>query len=475
LAAALDWLPATWESWWCDRARQGTRRTNGKHSPSRPFPATSCFFSEQLFPSTAAARARQSSVFHKNPPAIDLAVVVAHKDPADYLGALLSALASGYSAYCANPHWGATEWAESGLPFTQSSTFFSPGEQGSKTDVPPQPHIHIPTGGTGGRVRFVTHTTETLFAAAHAQLEALGGTLCLNAVSPLPPWHISGLMPAVRALASGGRLVLADGAFAPEMPLPLLPPTPPGNAWYVSLVPTQLQRLLDRHGEDGAAWLRQFHCVLLGGAPAAPALLERARRAKLRIGIGYGMTETAAFVALHTPEDFLVARPVSGKILPHTRIRILDANGNLQATDTAGRVSICATSLAHGMPCLLTQDEGVLDAAGHLSILGRLDRFILTGGEKVDPRRVEAALLAAPWVCAALVVGEPDEEWGGRVVALVELADGAPQNWSAALAELTRTALARHCVPKRWVAVPHLPFNEKGKLDHAALSAILRA
>jgi acyl-coenzyme A synthetase/AMP-(fatty) acid ligase len=88
---------------------------------------------------------------------------------------------------------------------------------------------------------------------------------------------------------------------------------------------------------------------------------------------------------------------------------------------------------------------------------------------------VEAVLLASPLVRAALVLGEPDPEWGARVTALVVPASPAAfaGDWRGALADATRRALAHHCAPKRWLAVPRLPFDERGKLDHAALAAVL--
>jgi acyl-CoA synthetase (AMP-forming)/AMP-acid ligase II len=85
-------------------------------------------------------------------------------------------------------------------------------------------------------------------------------------------------------------------------------------------------------------------------------------------------------------------------------------------------------------------------------------------------------LASVPWVRGVWVTGEPDAEWGARVVALVEpdAAGAVPADWQRELAGAVGAALARHCVPKRWVLVPRLPFNERGKLDHALLVDCLR-
>ncbi len=360
--------------------------------------------------------------------------------------------------FCVNPHWGETERAEADEIIKNT-----PAENGE---------IFIPTGGTGGKVKFVPHTPATLEAAARAQCEILAGGAPVFSLSTLPLWHVSGIMPVFRARVSGGRVQPCDGKFLTDAPLPALPAEAVKFFKTVSLVPTQLRRILERPDCAGATWLRQFDCVLLGGAATPADLLARCRREQIRVGIGYGMTETAAFVALHAPADFLAGKPVAGKILSHARIRILDASGNALPANAAGQIEIFAESVPLPERKILTQDEGFIDDAGLLHLLGRIDRFINTGGEKVDPRRVEEVLVSLPGVRAALVVGETDPEWGARVAAILETENGGSISIEDA-ASLVRERLARHCVPKRFVFVGRLPFNEKGKLDSAELARIL--
>jgi O-succinylbenzoic acid--CoA ligase len=447
------------------------------------------FLQTQLFPPDAAARAQTAyAATRANPQTLpNAAHIVSRADAAEYIGETLAALSTGRPVFFFNPRWSETERNEAqtqtALPYTAAHA------------------IHIATGGTSGRIRFIAHTESTLAAAARAQAAifnkhpnpAPSSTSTppqLDAVSPLPPWHVSGWMPVVRALATGGRLILCDGHFNAPQPLPLLSSSAlarPAPFCMISLVPAQLYRLLER--PDGPSWLRHFDCVLMGGAPMPTELLTRAHRERLPLGLGYGMTETAAFVALLSPEDFLSdafdpAAPPRGRVLSHARIQILAPNGVPLPDGQAGRVAIAAESLApaHGEPPsparpprLLTQDEGILQN-GYLRILGRLDRFIITGGEKVDPRRVEAVLQQSPTVRAALVVGEPDPEWGQRVVALIEghHTPSAAVPEPSALSAFARAKLAPYCVPKRWLIVPRLPFDEKGKLDHNTLSALLK-
>ena len=115
----------------------------------------------------------------------------------------------------------------------------------------------------------------------------------------------------------------------------------------------------------------------------------------------------------------------------------------------------------------LTGDEGRLEESGRVSVLGRADRYINSGGEKIDPALVENAFRDAG-AASVLVVGERDAEWGERVVALVQ--EPIPED----LCSRARASLPAWMMPKRIIGVPALPFDAKGKLDREKLSEFLR-
>jgi acyl-CoA synthetase (AMP-forming)/AMP-acid ligase II len=129
------------------------------------------------------------------------------------------------------------------------------------------------------------------------------------------------------------------------------------------------------------------------------------------------MTETAAMVAAVPNEDFLNDPKAGAVPLGEARFSIEDGQIRVQSPALfqgyQGRASV---DLSQGY---LTGDAGALDASGRLHVFGRLDRLINTGGEKVDPAEVEAALLQIDGIEAAKVFGEPDPEWGQVVVARV--------------------------------------------------------
>ncbi|MBE2214097.1 MAG: AMP-binding protein [Opitutaceae bacterium] len=326
--------------------------------------------------------------------------------------------------------------------------------------------VMIATGGTTAGPRFAVHTWATLERAVHGLQTWLGGGP-VDSVCVLPLHHVSGLMQAVRSYVSGGVLTVWEWPRLVAGDFPMLQAKP----GVLSLVPTQLARLLDVPG--GLEWMQSFRCIFMGGAAMWPGLRERARAASLPLAPCYGMTETAAQVATLRPEEFLAGVDGVGAALPHAAIEIVDESGVVVAHDTEGRIRVRAGSLFHGyfpqagaesIPVFDTNDRGVLDAAGRLTVLGRIDAIINTGGEKVDPFDVEEAIRALGASDVA-VLGMPDPHWGELVVALVV---DCPHD-DDALHVLLRKTLAAHKVPKRFIRVQSLPRSEAGKLDRRAL------
>jgi O-succinylbenzoic acid--CoA ligase len=322
----------------------------------------------------------------------------------------------------------------------------------------------IPTGGTSGGVRFARHDERTLTAAV-AGFRAHFGFERVNAVGVLPPHHVSGLMARVRCAASGGEHVAWDWK---QLELGQWPSVR-GDAWVLSLVPTQLQRLLV--SKDAVAWLRKFRVIFIGGGPIWPELADQAAAARLPLSLSYGMTETAAMVAALRPEEFLAGERSSGRAMPHARISIT----------AEGVVEIAGESLFRGYypetrmeGVFTTEDLGRIDERGFVQILGRRDAAIITGGKKIHPADVEAVLRASGRFADLAVVGVPDPEWGQAVVACY-LADGSI--WDRAAEQAMGDRLVGPNRPKRYVAIAakDWPRTAQGKLNRNALLAVIAA
>lgn len=281
------------------------------------------------------------------------------------------------------------------------------------------PALVVHTSGTTGTPRPVVLTLAQILRNALGCAAALGHDPAERWLCPLPLSHVGGLMVLLRSVVYGTTAVLG--------------PATREDVTIASLVPTQLGRLLDR---PPPASLR---VVMLGGAPADPTLLVRAREAGWPVAPTYGLTQACSAVTVAQPGD----TETSGHPLPGYTVTI--------APDD----EIVVDGSSH------TGDLGRLDERGRLIVLGRKVDTIVSGGENVMPTEVEAALLAHPAVAEAGVFGRPDPEWGEAVTAHVVLrTDTDP----AALREFAARRLARFKVPKAVEPVASLPRNASGKL-----------
>jgi len=298
----------------------------------------------------------------------------------------------------------------------------------------------VHTSGTTGTPRPVVLTRANVLANALGVAAVLGLDPEERWLCPMPLSHVGGLMVLLRSVVYATTAVVR----------PLVGASLHG-ASLASLVPTQLARALDA-GLERPPGLR---ALLLGGAGAPRALLERAAGAGVPVRASYGLTEACSAVTVAEPGDLETA----GVALPGTGVDI--------ATD--GEILVRGATVAGG-GTLATGDLGRLDAGGRLIVCGRKGDTIVTGGENVAPAEVEAVLLEHPAVADAGVFGAPDAEWGEAVTAHVVLRPGAELD-PAVLRAFARERLAGFKVPKRLELVDALPRTASGKLLRRALSS----
>jgi long-chain acyl-CoA synthetase len=233
----------------------------------------------------------------------------------------------------------------------------------------------------------------------------------------------------------------------------------------------------------------------VGGAECPPAFLAMYRdRFGADVAIGYGMTEAPTAVTRslgdRPPEPGLIGRAV-----PQVEIHLRDEHGSDVTDGDVGEICVAparegpfagvytpmlgywnkpeetAKALRDGV--LHTGDLGTRDAAsGQLYIRGRRNDLILRGGANVYPAEIERVLHAHPGVAACAVLGVADERLGERVVAAVQLADGASITEDE-LREHCTASLARYKVPERFHFVASVPRNAMGKIVKRELRVAL--
>jgi o-succinylbenzoate---CoA ligase len=325
---------------------------------------------------------------------------------------------------------------------------------GPATELLPGTAVVIATSGSTGEPKGVELSAAALLHSARASLDRIGARGGDTWLACLPPSHIAGLQVLIRSLLAGAAPVVRerlDGAAVAA------------GCQFVSLVPTQLRRLMD--GPDARAALSGFRRILLGGAAVPRGLLESAQAAGGNVTTTYGMTETCGGCVY----DDVPLDGVSVEVGAGGRIQIA---GPVLFSGYRGRPDL--TGQAMDGRWFVTSDVGELGESGRLTVMGRADGMINTGGEKVAADEVAAALEACPGVREAAVVGQPDAEWGEVVTAIVVPADPASPPVLAALRAQLRGRLPDFARPRALVLVAALPLLPSGKPDLQALRALGR-
>jgi O-succinylbenzoic acid--CoA ligase len=231
-----------------------------------------------------------------------------------------------------------------------------------------------------------------------------------------------------------------------------------------SLVPTMVHRLTASDPDTLAA----VGTVLTGGAALQPGLARRAHDLGITLLPTYGMTEASS----------QIATPQSGTVANHTGfvgppLRGFDVRTTSADSARPGRIVIDGPAVFDGYlgevertGSFETNDVGFFDAEGCLTVLGRVDDVVVSGGENVSLSLVESVLVGLDAVDEASVVGIPDAEWGTMVCALVVTTSDL-----SAIREAASVDLGPHEIPKSWARMDAVPLLENGKRDLNAIRA----
>lgn len=310
--------------------------------------------------------------------------------------------------------------------------------------IEPAIGLVIATSGTSGHARLAELPGSAVEAAVLASADAIDARAGDRWLSCLPLAHIGGLLVLERHLLLGAPIT-----FRRRVTRSIIGRL--GDARFTSLVPTQLTRLL-----DAGADLGRFRAILLGGSGLAAELATEAAAAGARVVPTYGMTETCGGVVY-------AGRPLAGVEVRAARWGELLVRG---PTLMRGYRLDPAASVAAFEPggWLRTGDGGEVDSDGTVRVFGRLADVIVSGGEKIWPAEVEAALASHPGVAAVLVTASPDREWGQRVVAQVVPRRRAAPPTLESLRDHGAETIARHKLPRELLVVELLDRTPLGKI-----------
>jgi len=353
----------------------------------------------------------------------------------------------------------------------------------SRTASDPSPDdvaLILHSSGTTGRPKRAPIRHRNLVASADNIVRTYGLGPADITVCVMPLFHIHGLVASVLAtLAAGGKAVI-PGRFNPLGFRRLV--TAERATWY-SAVPSIHQLVLARASDVRDVKQQTLRFIRSASAPLPQATLLLLEES---LGIpmleAYGMTEASHQVASNPlPPGMREAGSVGRGV--GVRIGVMDEPGALLTIGASGEVVIQGPNVIDGYDSnpeanaaaftngwFRTGDLGVLDAAGYLTLVGRLKEMINRAGEKIAPFEVDDVLLLHPAVAEAVCFGAPHPMWGEEVEAVVVLKG-----------DVTEKQLIRHCqerlaefkIPRRVHFVDAIPRGATGKVQRNRIRALM--
>jgi acyl-CoA synthetase (AMP-forming)/AMP-acid ligase II len=334
------------------------------------------------------------------------------------------------------------------------------------------------TSGTTAEPKGARHTDASVLASSAGIVQALAVTASDRVGLVFPVAHVGGCGTWLGACLLAGCTLILDSAFSAARSTALQARervTIAGSGTVFTQIYLDAQRK-----QPGVPLFPDVRVLTAGAAPRPVALHGTVKREIGGIGVlsGYGMTEAPilSMAAVTDPDEALAA--TEGRPRPGVDIRVVSPDGTLLGPGQAGELRVKAPQVMAGYVdeslnavafdadgYLRTGDLGVLDAAGYLTITGRLKDVIIRKGETLSARAIELELLTHPAVGDAAVVGLPHPAQGELACAVVIVADGHEE---PTLDELTAHLRGRGLAPTHWPErleiATSLPRNSTGKV-----------
>ena len=336
----------------------------------------------------------------------------------------------------------------------------------------------VATGGTTGIPKGVCFSYRTLSAIIGNFVDLLDhADPVFLAAGPLT--HVSG-RACLGTMAAGGTTVVLTHFDAGDA----LKAIERHRVTMMVLPTTMLTRLV-AHPAASTTDTSSLRRVSVGASPVPIEVLKKAIATfGPVVAQNYGQTEAPMHISSMRPDEYVVdgtfvadARMAScGRATPVCEIRIVSVEGAEVAAGEVGEIVVRGNFVMDGYlddeaGTLATRidgfhrtgDLGMLDAEGYLTIVGRLKQMVITGGFNVYPAEIESVLAERPEVYESAVIGLADAEWGERLVAVIELNEGASYD-AEELRQFVHARLGGVKTPKQFIVVDELPRNANGKI-----------
>ncbi|KXG49181.1 AMP-dependent synthetase/ligase [Penicillium griseofulvum] len=335
-------------------------------------------------------------------------------------------------------------------------------------------NLQFTSGSTGSpKAAMLTHhnlVNNSRFIGDRMKLTSFDVLCC-----PPPLFHCFGLVLGMLAVVThGSKIVFPSETFDPKAVLHAISDE---KCTALHGVPTMFEAILaiPKPSNFDTSNLRTG---IIAGAPVPRPLMKRlfAELNMTEYTSSYGLTEASPTCFNAFTTDSIHTRLTTvGKVMPHARAKIIDAQGNIVPVGQRGELCMAGYQLtkgywhnpektaetfitdAEGVKWLKTGDEASFNAEGYCTITGRFKDIIIRGGENIYPLEIEERLAAHPSIELASVIGISDPKYGEVVGAFIAIASGASRPTDDELRTWTRETLGRHKAPQ-YVFV----FGEEG-------------
>lgn len=353
---------------------------------------------------------------------------------------------------------------------------------------PRQTILQVYTSGTTGQPKGVLISHEALSLARYAEIVSpdwddwVEGGITLSA---MPNFHVAGLSWVIIGLIRMATVVITADP-RPELMLKLIREYSVERSF---IVPTAIRSIIDelQRSQSPAPELKALY---YGAMPMSEALLRDALSLfRCKFGQFFGMTEVTGTVTYLSPDQHALERPALlksvGRPIAGVSLEIRDSSGQLCHSGVPGEIWIRSPALMQGYwkspektaevvmdGWYTTGDGGYLDEQGFLFLTDRIKDMIVSGGENIYPTQIENVLQEHPSVMSAAVIGLPDEVWGERVVAVVELRPASTAT-EAELRGFVRSRVASYKCPRVIHFSSSLPRTASGKVQRGKIRSQL--
>jgi fatty-acyl-CoA synthase len=334
------------------------------------------------------------------------------------------------------------------------------------------------TSGTTGAPKGATLTHHNLLNNGYFIGEAQRLTDRDKVCIPVPLYHCFGMVLGNLACVTHGSAMVYPGEGFD--PLGTLETVESERCTALYGVPTMFIAELG-HPEFKRFDLTSLRTGIMAGSPCPIEVMRRCvTEMNMReVMIAYGMTETSP-VSTQTSCDDPLERRVGtvGRVHPHIEVKIIDSEGGIVPSGTAGElctrgysvmlgywddVDMTAQAIDRGR-WMHTGDLATMDEEGYVNIVGRIKDMVIRGGENVYPREIEEFLFRHPKVEAVQVVGVPDPKYGEELCAWIQLKSGVAAT-PAEIQEFCKEQIAHYKIPRYIKFVDAFPMTVTGKVQ----------